>query len=128
MGFRVIGFSLLIIIYVINLASSYPIRKTLPSEFESKLEDKGIHESKIEGAASHGGGGGHGGRSHGDGNSGSPDTRGGGAVIPVYAGGASRNRQHQTRRGAANCNLNNKISNMLMITLVYPLILIFLLI
>lgn len=90
----------------------------------SKYEDKGIYESKIEGGA------GHGGSSHGNGNSRSPETRGGGAaVIPVYAAGAAnKNHQHQTRHGAANCNLNKiRFSNLLMIILVYPLILSFLL-
>jgi len=92
---------------------------------KSKLEHKVLHGIKTEG------GGGHGGNSHGNGNSGSPGTRGGGAaVIPVYAAGAAnRNNQHQTRHGAASCNLNKiGFSDMLMIVLIYPLILSFLLI
>ncbi|KAL5194694.1 hypothetical protein HKD37_20G056717 [Glycine soja] len=114
MGFRVLGVSLLIFIYLINLAPAYPLQNKLFSEFvqNSKYEDKGIYESKIEGGA------GHGGSSHGNGNSRSPETRGGGAaVIPVYAAGAAnKNHQHQTRHGAANCNLNKiRFSNMLMI-------------
>ncbi|KAL5194693.1 hypothetical protein HKD37_20G056717 [Glycine soja] len=130
MGFRVLGVSLLIFIYLINLAPAYPLQNKLFSETDmkssiiaysyspllhllnSKYEDKGIYESKIEGGA------GHGGSSHGNGNSRSPETRGGGAaVIPVYAAGAAnKNHQHQTRHGAANCNLNKiRFSNMLMI-------------
>ncbi|TKY50783.1 hypothetical protein E2542_SST22289 [Spatholobus suberectus] len=128
MGFRVLGFCLLIFIYLTNLAPAYPLQNTLPSEFvqKSMFQDKGIYGSKIEG----GHGGAHGGNSHGNGNSGTPETRGGGAaVIPVYAAGANKNHEHQNRHGAANCNLNKiKFSNMLMITLVYPLILSFLLI
>jgi len=86
---------------------------------KSKLERKVLYGRKIEGGAGH---------SHGNGNSGSPETRGGGAaVIPVYtAGAANRNNQHH---GAASCNLNKiGFSNMLMIVLIYPLILSFLLI
>ncbi|RDX90970.1 hypothetical protein CR513_27117, partial [Mucuna pruriens] len=126
MGFRVLGFSLIIFIYLIILPPAYPLHNTLPSEFvqKSKLEDKGLYGSKIEGGT------GHGGNSHGNGISGSTNTRGvggGGAVIPVYAAGAAnRNGQHQTRHGAANCNLDKiRFSNMLMITLVYPLVLFF---
>ncbi|KAG4984603.1 hypothetical protein AAZX31_10G264500 [Glycine max] len=129
MCFRVLlGVSLLILIYLINLAPAYPLHHTLLSEIvqNSKFEDKGIlYGSRIGGA-------GHGGSSHGNGNgnSGSPETRGGGAaLIPVYAAGAAnKNHQHQTRHGAANCNLNKiRFSNLLMIILVYPLILSFLL-
>ncbi|XP_047156868.1 uncharacterized protein LOC124827784 [Vigna umbellata] len=127
MGFKVLAFSLFIFICFIAITSSaYPLRSTFSSEImqKRKLEDKVIDGSKIEG------GGGHGGN-HGNGNSGSSDTRGGGAaVIPVYAAGAAnKNNQHQTRHGAASCNLNKiRFSNMLMIVLIYPLILSFLLI
>ncbi|BAT93720.1 hypothetical protein LR48_Vigan02g251900 [Vigna angularis] len=128
MGFKVLAFSLFIFICFIAITSSaYPLHSTFSSEImqKRKLEDKVIDGSKIEG------GGGHGGNSHGNGNSGSSDTRGGGAaVIPVYAAGAAnKNNQHQTRHGAASCNLNKiRFSNMLMIVLIYPLILSFLLI
>ncbi|XP_019454087.1 PREDICTED: uncharacterized protein LOC109355399 isoform X2 [Lupinus angustifolius] len=106
MGFKEIGFSLLIFVYFINLASSYPIQKILPS-------DKGIYGSKIEGGT-------RGGQSHGNGN-------GGTGAVPVYAAGAANNN-HQHHRGAANCNLDKiKFPPMVMITLVYPVILLFLL-
>ncbi|XP_027934636.1 uncharacterized protein LOC114190070 [Vigna unguiculata] len=127
MGFTVLRFSLLIFIcFIVLTSSAYPLHSTFSSEImqKRKLEDKVIDGSKIEG------GGGHGGNSHGNGNSGSPDTRGGGAaVIPVYAAGAAnKNNQHQTRHGAASCNLNKiKFSNIFMIVLIYPLILSFLL-
>ncbi|KAL2324036.1 hypothetical protein Fmac_023094 [Flemingia macrophylla] len=127
MGFRVFGFSLLIFIYLINLAPAYPLHNILPSvEFAQKrVEYKIIYGIKIEG----GHGGSHGSSSHGNGNSGSPNTQGGGAaVIPVYTAGDAKNRQHQTRHSAANCNLNkSRLSNMLMITLVDLFVLLFLL-
>ncbi|KAK7269701.1 hypothetical protein RIF29_22435 [Crotalaria pallida] len=121
MGFKELGFSLLIFLYFINLASSFPIRKTLLSEpiLKNKIEDKGIYGSKIEGGT-------HGGQSHGNGNgygngggSSSSNTHGGAGVIPVYAAGAANNnRQHH--HGAANCNLDKiRFSTMLMVTLVY---------
>ncbi|CAJ1977586.1 unnamed protein product [Sphenostylis stenocarpa] len=126
MGFRGLGFSLLIFVYLIDLTLAYPPQSDLASEFvqKSKLEDKVLYGRKIEGGAGHGG-------SHGNGNTVPTETRGGGgAVIPVYAAGAAhRNNQHQTRHGAANCNLNEiRFSNMVMIVLIYPLILSFLLI
>ncbi|XP_029126588.1 uncharacterized protein LOC109797060 [Cajanus cajan] len=128
MGFRVLGFSLLIFIYLINLAPAYPLHNNLPSEYvqKRKFEEKEIYGIKTDG----GHGSAHGSSSHGNGNSGSPDTRGGGAaVIPVYAAGAAKNRQHQTRHSAANCNLNKiKLSNVLLFTQIYSLVLLFLLI
>ncbi|KAK7280538.1 hypothetical protein RJT34_25602 [Clitoria ternatea] len=128
MGFRALVFSALVFIYLIILASSHPIQKTLPSEFvqKGKIENKGKDVSKIEGGGAHGGN--HGSTSHGNGNSASSSVGGGGALIPVYAGNAAnKNRPRQIHRGAADCNLNRiKFSNMLMITLVYPLILLFL--
>ncbi|KAK7357841.1 hypothetical protein VNO80_17138 [Phaseolus coccineus] len=126
MGSRGLGFSLLIFICLIALTPAYSLHNTFSSEImqKSKLERKVLYGRKIEGGA------GHGGNSHGNGNSGSSETRGGGAaVIPVYAAGAAnRNNQHQTRHGAASCNLNKiGFSNMLMIVIIYPLILSFLL-
>ena len=84
---------------------------------KSKLEDKAIYVSKMEGGGVHGGGG-HGSQSH-----------GGGAVMPVYAAGAAnKNHQPSSHHGAADCNLNKiKLSSTLMLVLVYPLVLIVLL-
>ncbi|OIW06995.1 hypothetical protein TanjilG_14333 [Lupinus angustifolius] len=80
---------------------------------KNKIEDKGIYGSKIEGGT-------RGGQSHGNGN-------GGTGAVPVYAAGAANNN-HQHHRGAANCNLDKiKFPPMVMITLVYPVILLFLL-
>lgn len=80
---------------------------------KSKLEDKAINGSKMEGGGTHGGG--HGGQSH-----------GGGAVIPIYAAGAA-NKNHN-HRGAADCNLNKiNFSSMLLMIFVYPLMLLCLL-
>ncbi|CAL0320834.1 unnamed protein product [Lupinus luteus] len=117
MGFKEIGFSLLIFVYFTNLASSYPIQKILHSEPmpKNKIEDEGIYGSKIEGGT-------HGGQSHGNGNG-----NGGTGVVPVYAAAAANNN-HRHHRGAANCNLDKiKFPPMIMITLVYPVILLFLL-
>jgi hypothetical protein len=81
---------------------------------KSKLEDKAVYVSKMEGGGVHGGGG-HGGQSH-----------GGGAVIPVYAAGAAnKNHQPPSHHGAAESNLNKiKFSSTLMLVIVYPLMLI----
>ncbi|MCH85385.1 hypothetical protein A2U01_0006231, partial [Trifolium medium] len=143
MGFRVLA--ALCLLMFLNLSSSYPIKNILPSvectsteegstvivlisrqwdvydslKFvqKSKLEDKTIYGSKMEGGGVHGGGG-HGGQSH-----------GGGAVIPVYAAGAAnKNHQPQSHHGAADCNLDKiKNSSMLMIVFGYPLMMLFLL-
>ncbi|OIV90957.1 hypothetical protein TanjilG_16917 [Lupinus angustifolius] len=126
MGFRELGFSLFIFLYFINLASSFPIRKTLLSEpmLKDNIEDKGLYGSKIEGGT-------HGGGSHGNGNGGEsslPNTHGGTGLIPVYAAGAANNN-HQHHHGAANCNLDKiKFSTMVMITSTHVLILLYLLI
>lgn len=84
---------------------------------KSKLEDKAIYGSKMEGGGTHGGGG-HGGQSH-----------GGGAVIPVYAAGAAnKNHQSPNHRSAAGCNLNKiNFSSLLMTILVSPFVLLCLL-
>lgn len=112
----VAAFSLLVFVHLINLASSNPTKNILPAECvqKSKLEDKAVYVSKMEGGGVHGGGG-HGGQSH-----------GGGAVIPVYAAGAAnKNHQPPSHHGAAESNLNKiKFSSTLMLVIVYPLMLI----
>lgn len=79
-------------------------KTSVETEFVQRrqLEDEGIYGRKLEGGGAHGGS--HGGQSHG----------GGGAVIPIYAAGAAK--QRQSHRSAA-CNLNKiKISTMFMMT------------
>ncbi|KAE9618778.1 hypothetical protein Lal_00047398 [Lupinus albus] len=126
MGFKEFGFSLLIFLYFINLASSFPIRKTLLSErmLKDKIDDKGIYGSKIKGGTHRGG-------SHGNGNGGVsslPNTHGGAGLIPVYAAGAgNNNRQHH--HSAANCNLDKiRFSTMVRITSIHVLLFLYLLI
>ncbi|KAL1343078.1 hypothetical protein HN51_029522 [Arachis hypogaea] len=130
MGVRGLGFSLVILLFLTDLTSSYPTRKTLPTA--TMQESKIMNGSKIEGGshtAPHGGGGGAG-AAHGNGEPGSghsPNVPAGGGVIPVYAGGAAanNNRNHQIHRGAANNNLSRiNVFTSIVITLACPLLLI----
>ncbi|MED6193970.1 hypothetical protein PIB30_024149 [Stylosanthes scabra] len=133
MGVRELGFSLVILLFLLDLTSSYSTRKTLPTETleESKIEEKRMNGSKMEGgshAASHGGGSSAGHGNGGESGSGhSPNVPAGAGVIPVYAGGAAanNNRNHQIHRGAAaNNNLSRiNVFTSIVITLVCPLIL-----
>lgn len=94
-----------------------------------KIEDRGVHGSKIEGGRiNHGGA--SGGKAPGNGENGnnagsaSPNTQGGAAVIPVYAAGAANNNHHhRNQHGAGHCNVNRiKFPILLMIIWVNTLI------
>ncbi|MED6133419.1 hypothetical protein PIB30_028075 [Stylosanthes scabra] len=124
MGVRELGFSLVILLFLVDLTSSYSTQKTLSTETmqESKIEEKRMNGSKIEGG-SHGAS--HGGAAHGNGNGNggesgsghSPNVPAGAGVIPVYAGGAAanNNRNRQIHRGAA---ANNNLSRINVFTLI----------
>lgn len=89
---------------------------------KSKIEDRDVYGSKIDGGISHGGTGG--GKTPNNGENGGSNTQGGAAVIPVYAAGAANNNHHHhNHHGAGNCNLKRlKFPTLLIIVSVYTLI------
>ncbi|KAI4347864.1 hypothetical protein L6164_008641 [Bauhinia variegata] len=126
MGCRELGSSLLILLFLINFASSSPKQKSFPPESlqKIKVEDNVIYGSKMEGSHT----GTNGGKTPNIGENGgstSPNTPGGTAAI--IGGAANNNRNHQNHRGAASCNLDriSFTTMLIIITLVSPLIKLF---